>query len=159
MPRLPVAARLRVSAVLNTNAEIKLSALGAEFKRSMKPIINIAAVLSLGLLLSTLAVSAKTVEQVYIDTYNGRTDIPVPISVIAPEATLGATNQPATVELVFIVDEKGTPRQIKVQSTTDESLVEPVKEAVAQWKFVPAKRNGEAVSSRVRLPVRIVAAD
>jgi TonB family protein len=125
----------------------------------MKHISKSAVMFSVSLLLSSLALSAKTVEQTYIETYQGRTDTPVPISVVTPDAPVRASDGTVVVELAFVIDEKGNPQQITVRSSDDLSVSEPVKEAVAQWKFAPIMRNGVAVSSKVILPVRLVAAD
>jgi len=40
--------------------------------------------LSLGLLLAPFALMAKSPETTYVESYHGRTDIPVPVSVVTP---------------------------------------------------------------------------
>ena len=123
----------------------------------MKYVSKLAVILSLGAVLSPLALSAKSVEQAYVDSYQSIANVstPVPVTVVAP-AALGIQG---TVELTFVVTPEGTPTDIAVKSATDAELVQPVKDAVAQWKFAPARMNGTAVSRKVLLPVRFLASE
>ena len=89
----------------------------------------------------------------YVASYRGRTDIPVPVKVVAP--TVDASLVGNRVELEFLVDTRGRPQNIRLQSATDSQLGESVKEAVSRWKFAPAKSNGAAVAMKVLLPVVI----
>jgi len=123
----------------------------------MKYVSKLAVILSLGAVLSPLALSAKSVEQTYIDSYQSTATVatPVPVTVVAPEA-LGIQG---IVEVTFVVTPEGTPTEIAIKSATDAELVQPVKDAVAQWKFAPARLNGTAVSRKVLLPVRFLASE
>lgn len=114
---------------------------------------KIAAVLSLVSLLSPLAAMAQlvNVEKAYVESYAGRTDIPVPLFVVAPPPQGETTG---LVELLFVVDQKGKPIDIAIKSSTDQSLVGPARNALSQWKFAPALLNGEPVARKVVLPVR-----
>jgi len=120
----------------------------------MKYVSKVAVILSLGAVLSPLALSAKSVEQAYVDSYQSTANVasPVPVTVVAPQA-LGIQG---TVEVIFTVTPEGTATEIAVKSATDAELVQPVKDAVAQWKFAPARLNGAAISRKVLLPVRFV---
>ena len=89
----------------------------------------------------------------YVASYRGRTDIPVPVKVVAP--TVDASLVGNRVELEFLVDTRGRPQNIRLQSATDSQLGESVNEAVSRWKFAPAKSNGAAVAMKVLLPVVI----
>ena len=60
---------------------------------------------------------------------------------------------PATVYIVFIVDQRGRVENPMVQSSTDSSFDAPALAAVRQWKFEPGKRNGEPVRFRMRVPI------
>jgi len=126
----------------------------------MKVVKLVAALFSLAALLSPLAVSAKTVEQAYVDSYaqakaNASETAPVPVAVVSPAAYVGN----ALVEVSFVVTPEGKPSDIAIRSSTDTELSEPVKEAIAQWKFSPARRNGEPVAQKVILPIRFVQAE
>ncbi|MHC4261602.1 MAG: energy transducer TonB, partial [Planctomycetota bacterium] len=47
-------------------------------------------------------------------------------------------------------DEKGRVSQAKVQTSSHPVFERPALTAIRQWRFEPAKRNGETVSFRLR---------
>ena len=111
--------------------------------------------LSLGLLVAPLALLARSPEKAYVESYHGRTDIPVPISVVMPEVESRYSGQQVMLE--FVVDTAGKPTLItSVSSKADAGLVASVTSAVAQWHFAPALVNGVPVARKVALPVNIV---
>lgn len=112
------------------------------------------AMLSLGLLALPLALSGKTVAQKYIESYQGRSDIPVPVSVIMPE--VDAVHRDQTVKIEFIVDASGVPGAFAPVTDANRVAAEAVIKAVAQWKFAPAQVGGRPVARKVALPVNIV---
>lgn len=111
-------------------------------------------VLSLGLIVAPLALSAKSLEQTYLESYTGRTDVPVPLTVVSP--VVPAEYAGTTVELEFTIDAKGKPEDIVSRTPVESDLVHLLSRTIAQWKFEPLRRDGKAVPSRVVLPVRIV---
>lgn len=60
---------------------------------------------------------------------------------------------PATVHIVFEVDQRGRVEQPTVQSATDPAFEGPALAAVRQWRFEPGKRNGQPVRFRMRVPI------
>jgi protein TonB len=60
---------------------------------------------------------------------------------------------PATVAIVFVVDQRGRVESPIVQSSSDPSFEGAALAAVKQWKFEPGKRNGEPVKFRMRVPI------
>lgn len=111
-------------------------------------------ILSLGLLAAPFALVAKTPGSAYVASYQGRTDIPVPLSVIEPRVSSRYVGQ--TITLKFIVDRTGQPTLIApVTPGVDLELVDAVTTALAQWKFSPALVNGHPVARRVELPLTI----
>ncbi len=60
---------------------------------------------------------------------------------------------PATVNLLFVVDERGRVEDIVVQTSSDKLFEAAALSAVKQWKFEPGQRNGKAVRSRMRVPI------
>lgn len=111
--------------------------------------------LSLGLLVAPLALLAKTPEKAYVESYRGRTDIPVPIAVVTPAVEPRFAGQQVTLE--FVVDAAGKPTSITSATPgADAELVATVTAAVAQWKFSPALEAGLPVAKKVVLPVNIV---
>lgn len=62
---------------------------------------------------------------------------------------------PATVYLVFVVDENGrveSPRVQKAKNPVDAGFETAALAAVKKWRFEPGKRNGKVVRFRMRLP-------
>jgi hypothetical protein len=111
--------------------------------------------LSLGLLLAPLALVAKSPEAEYVESYHGRTDIPVPVSVVMPEVASRFAGKQVVLE--FVVDTTGKPTLITSSSPgVDAELLASVKTAVAQWHFAPALVAGKPVARKVALPVNIV---
>ncbi len=111
--------------------------------------------LSLGLLLAPLALMAKSPETAYVESYHGRTDIPVPISVVSPEVSSRFVGQQVVLE--FVVDTAGKPTLLASETpAADTELVAAVLSAVEQWQFAPALADGKPVARKVVLPVKIV---
>jgi protein TonB len=121
----------------------------------MNKINKLALLLSLGTLLP-FAASAKTLEQTYLETCKKGTDIPVPISVVSPQVTGYDVGQ--TVQVEFVVDTTGHTQAVSIKSASDRDLAAAVVDAVKQWTFTPAQKNGKLVATKVVLPVRVVEA-
>ena len=121
----------------------------------MKNNNKLALLLSLGALLP-FAASAKSLEQSYLETCRKGTDIPVPIAVVSPQ--VGGYDIGSAVQVEFVVDTAGHTQDISVKSASDRSLAEAVVDAVKQWQFTPAQRNGAPVAMKVILPVRVIEA-
>ena len=118
----------------------------------------------LALLVSLFALGAATpgafgltASQAYIESYHGRTDIPVPVKVVAPRADASLIG--TKVEVEFLVDARGWPQDVHVLSTTDRFFGASVREAVSKWKFEPAMRDGAPVPMKVKLPVLVSDSD
>ena len=60
---------------------------------------------------------------------------------------------PATVNILFTVDESGRVENPIVQSSSDPLFEAPALAAIKQWKFEPGKRNGKPVRFRMRQPM------
>lgn len=73
-----------------------------------------------------------------------------PSPTITPQVRRAA---PGTVNIIFIVDEKGRVQNPSVQSSTAPVFEGPALAAVKQWKFEPGKRNGQPVRFRMRVPI------
>jgi len=58
-----------------------------------------------------------------------------------------------TVVLWLVVDANGRPQQIRVQRALGMGLDEKAIEAVKQWKFDPARKNGQAVPVMINVEV------
>jgi TonB family protein len=110
--------------------------------------------LSLGFVAAPLALSAKSTERAYVESYRGRTDIPVPVSVVMPE--VGARHAGTAVEVEFTIGASGKPENLVLRQTVDGDLAETLTEAIAQWEFTPARVDGVVVARKLVLPLRIV---
>ena len=108
---------------------------------------------SLSLLAATVAAEARSPEQSYIESFQGRSDIPVPVTVVSP--SISPRYAGTQVELEFVVDASGTPAEIRTRQKVDAALSTALAQAVSQWRFAPAPKDGVAVPTKVVLPLRI----
>jgi len=60
---------------------------------------------------------------------------------------------PATVHVLFDVDQSGRVENPVVQQSTDPMFDKAALAAVKKWKFEPGKRNGQPVKFRMRAPI------
>jgi len=107
----------------------------------------------IGLLLAPAAFASGALEQAYIKAYRGRTGIPVPLAVVSPELPAQYAGQRVRVEMV--INKSGIPGSIKVKGSKDVVLETKLIEAMAQWRFAPALRDGEPVETNVVVPIHI----
>ncbi len=56
--------------------------------------------------------------------------------------------------VTFIVNEEGEVIRPRVESATRPEFKEPALEAIRKWRFKPGRKNGEPVSTHVRVPIR-----
>ena len=120
----------------------------------MKAVNKLAVLIGFGALL-TVAASAKTTEQAYLDSFHKGPNTPVPVSVVSP-TRVSSDYAGSKVEVAFTVDAKGTPTGMSVVSAPDALIASVIMDAVKQWRFTPVQRNGTAVATKVVLPVQIV---
>lgn len=59
---------------------------------------------------------------------------------------------PATVHILFVVDQRGRVDNPIVQKSTDPAFESPALAAIKQWKFEPGKKKGQPVRFRMRVP-------
>jgi TonB family protein len=100
--------------------------------------------------LATAAYCAPSPEEAYVESFAGRTNMPVPISVVRPIIQPGHEGE--VVQLSFLIGANGTPTDIMAPVSADRALVKQLARAVEQWKFKPLVRDGEVVRVRVTLP-------
>lgn len=111
-------------------------------------------ILITGLLAAPFVASAKSPEEVYLESYTGRTGTPVPVKVETP--SVDAEFAGTSVKLAFVVDAAGQPKDVTVLDAVSPDLAKELTAAVSKWKFTPLVRDGKAVASKVILPVSIV---
>ncbi len=117
----------------------------------MKHINKILTIALVALLGASVARASYSYEKSYMAAYKGRTDIPVPVSIVSP-SVIGDYDT-SRVDLKFIVDESGSPRDITVSSAIDMELALTLTSAIKSWKFTPALEHGKPVAKAVVLPV------
>ncbi len=60
---------------------------------------------------------------------------------------------PASVDIIFIVDEQGHVINPRVRSSSDPAFENPALNAVKRWIFEPGKKNGKPVRFRMLVPI------
>jgi len=122
----------------------------------MKKRVNImAGIVSLLAVGAALPLAAdETSAQAYVNSYRGRTGIPLPVSVVTPAVDPSWAGEQAVVE--FVVNASGEPTQVTVQSATSIDLGRSLRNAISEWRFKPLMANGVAVPVKVVLPVNVI---
>jgi protein TonB len=119
----------------------------------MKAVSKLVILLNVGALSAAVA-SATTPEQAYIKSCTKEPGYPVPVAVVSP--SVGPEHAGSVVQLEFVVNTAGKPVDLSVKSHSDDRLAAAVMDAVKQWRFKPAQRDGVPVETKVALPVKIV---
>lgn len=79
---------------------------------------------------------------------------PKPVKVVQPKLPKNADKFKGQKVLIsVIVDETGQPRDWRIVDTPDDALADACVEAIAQWRFEPARANGQPVKVRVTVPL------
>ena len=123
----------------------------------MKAVNKLVVLLSLGVLLP-LAASAKSFEQAYLEASSKGPGVPVPVAVVSP-SNVSPEYAGTQVELAFTVNSEGKPVNFSVVESPDSVIAKVIIDAVSQWRFTPAQKDGAAVATKVVLPVRISGTD
>lgn len=55
--------------------------------------------------------------------------------------------------IVFIVDERGSVHNARIEKSDHKDFSESSLKAIKQWKFEPGKKGGSAVKTRIRIPL------
>jgi protein TonB len=84
------------------------------------------------------------------------TEPPVPVRTVPPvyPDEMRRDGVSGVVTVSILIDEKGNVTEPKVVKTTHEAFSQPAMDALAKWKFKPAKQAGEAVAMRVSIPIQ-----
>lgn len=81
---------------------------------------------------------------------------PEPVSQTAPAypAELRKARVEGTVALVCIISEDGRVEDLRVENSSRPEFEKPALEAVRKWKFRPGQKDGQAVRTFTRIPLR-----
>lgn len=73
----------------------------------------------------------------------------------APEYPAEMKRQGITGKVIiqFIVDANGQVRDITVVKSTNKTFNKPAIEAVQKWRFIPGKKGGKSVNTRMQIPI------
>jgi TonB family protein len=80
--------------------------------------------------------------------------VPVPTAVVAPRVDSRCLGE--TVNVEFTVSATGKTSEFSIVSLSEPMLSDAVLQAVKQWQFAPAQRDGVPVTTKVVLPVHVV---
>ncbi|MFZ0590433.1 MAG: energy transducer TonB, partial [Bryobacteraceae bacterium] len=99
--------------------------------------------------------SNSTKQESNVYKIGGDVKAPVVLYKAEPEYTKDAKARKieGTVFLHIVVSADGLPENIKVTRSLDPGLDEKAVEAVTQWRFAPATKNGEAVAVEASIEV------
>lgn len=93
------------------------------------------------------AASAESTETSFFEA-------PVPVKVVQP-VQIPSHHESTELTLTMTIDENGKPRNVEVASKTDQEAYKRLRATVAQWRFKPARKNGENVPAKVVLPLEV----
>ena len=81
---------------------------------------------------------------------------PEPVSQVAPTypSELRKAKIEGSVTLVFILSEEGRVEEPRVENSSRPEFEKPALEAIRKWRFRPGMKDGQAVRTYVRIPMR-----
>lgn len=102
--------------------------------------------------------SLTTAEAVQEDTFDVA-DLekrPEPVSQVAPNypESLRKAKVEGVVTLIFVLDETGRVEDPRVENSSRPEFERPALEAIRKWRFSPGQKDGQAVRTYIRVPMR-----
>ncbi len=102
--------------------------------------------------------SLTTAEAVQEDTFDVA-DLekrPEPTSQVAPTypEALRKAKVEGVVTLIFVLDETGRVEDPRVENSTRPEFEKPALDAIRKWRFSPGQKDGQAVRTYIRVPLR-----
>jgi protein TonB len=81
---------------------------------------------------------------------------PEPVSQVPPAypAELRKAKIEGVVTLVFLLTEEGRVESPKVETSTRPEFEKPALDAISKWRFRPGMKDGQAVRTYIRVPIR-----
>lgn len=81
---------------------------------------------------------------------------PEPVSQVAPTypAELRKAKVEGVVTLIFVLDETGRVEDPRVENSSRSEFEKPALEAIRKWRFSPGEKDGQAVRTYIRVPMR-----
>ncbi len=88
-------------------------------------------------------------------------DNPVPIKTPPPKYpdSLKRDGISGVVAVILVIDEKGSIQEASISKSSHHDFEKPALDAVKNWKFKPATKDGNPVKVRVTVPLRFNVSD
>lgn len=95
----------------------------------------------------------------FADDFEKPDDPPVPVRTPPPKypSQLKRDGVSGMVVVSLVVETDGSVTEVEVKKSTNAEFEGPAVDAVKNWKFKPAKKDGEAIRSKVALPLKFSA--
>ena len=113
---------------------------------------SVRAILCASIFLCSVASPQQKPDQVY-DLGPGITP-PKVVHQVAPEHPAEGFRIAGSVLIGLIVGTDGSPRDVRVLRSLDKAVDQNAVDAVKQWRFEPAKKEGESVAVRLSIEIR-----
>jgi protein TonB len=121
--------------------------------------MKIKSIIATAALLGVMSVSASAITTVAAPAKAAAVSLEKPaLTKVVNPTNLPSSFMDKTVTLSFTVDAQGRAHDINVMWQGDSALRRSLVDAVSQWQFTPARKNGQAVATRVTLPVQLTGA-
>lgn len=79
---------------------------------------------------------------------------PAPLKTVEP-ILVPMSHPNSTVNLTLVIDRNGKPSNIRVANVSNQAAYKNIIDTVSKWEFSPGRKNGEAVTTRVELPLEV----
>jgi TonB family protein len=103
----------------------------------------------------TLTLSAELDAEDRIVPLRELDERPVPIKMVQPDVGYEEARNGGTALISLVVDRDGTPKDLKVESSSDASFAQRCMTAAKQWRFKPGSIKGVPVRTRVSVPFKL----
>ena len=122
----------------------------------IKPLLRLLSALTL-IAVASLPLTAQADDTIYTKVDEN----PVPVKTPPPRYpdSLKREGVSGVVAVTIVIDETGAVTTTSVAKSSHPDFERPAMEAVAKWKFKPAKKDGTAVKVKVTLPLRFSVED
>lgn len=122
----------------------------------IKPLLRLLSALTL-IAVASLPLTAQADDTIYTKVDEN----PVPVKTPPPRYpdSLKREGVSGVVAVTIVIDEAGLVTSTSVSKSSHPDFERPALEAVAKWKFKPAKKDGAAVKVKVTLPLRFSVED